>query len=686
MDVHGKYLKMGYKPKDMDMTYMSDARMTSSVMSLHFGVFSSTLRSQCSDDQKKWWLEPAQRGEIVGCYAQTELAHGSNVRGLRTEARLDLETDEWVLHTPDVGATKWWSTGLTSATHSIVFAQLFTPDGECHGLHMFFVQLRGPDLAPLPGLELGDVGRLAGENDCTVGYLRFDHLRIPRRHLLERRQHVDENGSFQSGPPAYAMEAVGVTAGGEPAAAVDPEIAQAVKYVTMMKTRIALASTAAGALAKGCIIGARYSCVRAQGFKDRAGPGATAHLGPENQIMDYSVQRYRVLKWTATAYAIRSATRWMVDRRHEVEAKAKGDNDDMDSTDALLADLPELHATGAGLKALCCVLAADGIEDLRRSCGGHGFLMSSGIAPLEQDYKGPNTTAEGDYVLLSLQTARYLMKSLAAAGKGEPLAGLTAGLAGLSDPDFSPLKNGREMLSLPETAGSFEEMSSPEFLEKLFQWRSLVCITRVGAGKYPSNPPVASDASILFDRSLVITALDKARAEGLSETEAWNASARLLYTTASCHVRFFLIQKFAAVAEAAPDAPCKLVLQRMVALFGLSDILEGEQWLGLITAEEAAFAEEGVFALCEALRPDTIALTDSFDFPDRVLNSALGRADGNVYESLLEEARKSALNMRPDGTRITVPKFVEAMRPCVELVSPQQLVSPAVACDRSSGA
>jgi hypothetical protein len=36
------------------------------------------------------------------------------------------------------------------------------------------------------------------------------------------------------------------------------------------------------------------------------------------------------------------------------------------------------------------VLAADGIEDLRRACGGHGFLMSSGIAALEQDYKvGP---------------------------------------------------------------------------------------------------------------------------------------------------------------------------------------------------------------------------------------------------------------------------------------------------------
>ena len=510
MDVHGKYLKMGYKPRDMDMTYMSDARMTSSVMSLHFGVFCSTLRSQCSDDQKEWWLEPAQRGEIVGCYAQTELAHGSNVRGLRTEARLDPETDEWVLNTPDVGATKWWSTGLTSATHSIVFAQLFTPDGECHGLHMFFVQLRGPDLVPLPGLELGDVGRLAGENDCTVGYLRFDHLRIPRRHLLERRQHVTAEGEFKVGPPPDAStQAVGKGSGGgdDTKVEVDPKIAQAVKYVTMMKTRIALASTAAGALAKGCIIGARYSCVRHQGFKDRGGPGNSAHLAPENQIIDYSVQRYRVLKWTATAYAIRAATRWMVDRRHEVEATAK-EGTGATGVDALLNDLPELHATGAGLKALCCVLAADGIEDLRRSCGGHGFLMSSGIAPLEQDYKGPNTTAEGDYVLLSLQTARYLMKSLDAARKGEPLAGLTAGLAALSEPNFSPLNNGRASLGLPDSAASAEEMSSPTFLEKLFQWRSLVCITRVGA------------------------ALDKARAEGLSETEAWNANARLLYTTA----------------------------------------------------------------------------------------------------------------------------------------------------------
>lgn len=33
---------------------------------------------------------------------------GSNVAALQTEAILDAMTDEWVVHTPDEGAIKWW--------------------------------------------------------------------------------------------------------------------------------------------------------------------------------------------------------------------------------------------------------------------------------------------------------------------------------------------------------------------------------------------------------------------------------------------------------------------------------------------------------------------------------------------------------------------------------------------------
>ena len=35
---------------------------------------------------------------------------------------------------------------------------------------------------------------------------------------------------------------------------------------------------------------------------------------------------------------------------------------------------------------------------------------------------------------------------------------------------------------------------------------------------------------------------------------------------------------------------------------------------------------------------------DAFDIPDRVLNSTIGRKDGNVYEALYEAAKKSTLN------------------------------------------
>ena len=63
---------------------------------------------------------------------------------------------------------------------------------------------------------------------------------------------------------------------------------------------------------------------------------------------------------------------------------------------------------------MCTLAASNGIEDLRKACGGHGYLMNSGIASLEGDYKY-NATAEGDFVVLLLQTARYLYGARAAA-------------------------------------------------------------------------------------------------------------------------------------------------------------------------------------------------------------------------------------------------------------------------------
>lgn len=91
-----------------------------------------------------YWIDRGVLGlnGVIGCFAMTELAHGSNVAGLETTATFDRETDEFIIHTPHLGATKWWIGGAAStATHAAVFAQMIV-DGKQYGVKTFVTQLR----------------------------------------------------------------------------------------------------------------------------------------------------------------------------------------------------------------------------------------------------------------------------------------------------------------------------------------------------------------------------------------------------------------------------------------------------------------------------------------------------------------------------------------------------------------
>jgi acyl-CoA oxidase len=75
----------------------------------------------------------------MGCYAQTELGHGSNVAGLETTATLDMNTDEFIIHSPTVTSTKFWPGGLGLwANHAVVFARLIV-EGNDFGVQPFMV-------------------------------------------------------------------------------------------------------------------------------------------------------------------------------------------------------------------------------------------------------------------------------------------------------------------------------------------------------------------------------------------------------------------------------------------------------------------------------------------------------------------------------------------------------------------
>ena len=100
----------------------------------------------------------------------TELTHGSNVQGIQTTATFDPNTDEFIINTPNLNATKWWIGGAAhSATHSAVYARLII-NGKDYGVKTFVVQLRDPlSFSNMPGVTIGDIGKKMGRDGIDNG-------------------------------------------------------------------------------------------------------------------------------------------------------------------------------------------------------------------------------------------------------------------------------------------------------------------------------------------------------------------------------------------------------------------------------------------------------------------------------------------------------------------------------------
>lgn len=113
-----------------------------SPIGLNILLFIPAIELCGSAEQKVHWLPLAKEGKIIGTYTQTELGHGTFVRGIETTATLDETTDEFIIHSPTRSSTKFWPGGLGfSSTHAIVMARLLVGDHD-HGPHLFIVQLR----------------------------------------------------------------------------------------------------------------------------------------------------------------------------------------------------------------------------------------------------------------------------------------------------------------------------------------------------------------------------------------------------------------------------------------------------------------------------------------------------------------------------------------------------------------
>jgi acyl-CoA oxidase len=149
---------------------------------LHTAMFVAAVREQADDAQRAYWMPKLESWEVVGAYAQTELGHGSNVRGIECEARWDPRSKEFVIHSPTLTASKWWNGTLgRTATHAVVIARLLVPDGSKyvdHGPRPFIVRVRDAKThLPPKSIVVGDIGPKYGYGSMDNAYMLFNQHR-----------------------------------------------------------------------------------------------------------------------------------------------------------------------------------------------------------------------------------------------------------------------------------------------------------------------------------------------------------------------------------------------------------------------------------------------------------------------------------------------------------------------------
>ncbi|KAI9708016.1 MAG: fatty-acyl coenzyme A oxidase [Bogoriella megaspora] len=552
---------------------------------LHESMFLITLRDQGTNEQREKFFKPALDYKYIGCYAQTELGHGSNVRGLETTATWNPEDKTFTIHSPHLTASKWWIGSLgRMANHAVVMAQLIIA-GKPYGPHPFVVQIRDMKThEPLDNIHVGDIGPKFGYNTMDNGFLLFNKVKIPHGNMLARYSGVDSNTSQYIRPASPSLV-----------------------YGTLTWVRSTIVLQAGGVLARGVTIATRYCAVRRQ-FQDRDAPEWEKG---ENQVLNYTMVQIRLLTLLAATYALHFTGKGMMQLYEANQNKMAQDvgkagsaqrgagPEETHSGSDLLADL---HATSCGLKSLASTTAAEGLEVCRRACGGHGYSSFSGIGPFYSDYL-PTTTWEGDNFMLSQQVSRYLLKSARSVIKGEHPTNDTTSI----------LSN---FLAKADIGAAFDVLGKDEDIVAAFAWRT---------------------AFLTFEAL-------KHRDE---QKKAWNDLLVDFYRLSRAHSQYLVVKNFfetlqspSLSADLDPETVTLMhKLFRLHALHTLESEASEFYTSSAVTVRQIQLARtNAVMRLLEEIRPHAVRLVDAWDFPDWQLDSSLGRYDGKVYEDMFYRA------------------------------------------------
>ncbi len=143
---------------------------TSVIVDVHTSVGSEPILLFGTEEQKRRWLPSLATGELLGAFALTEPASGSDAASLTTSARRD--GDRYVLN-----GTKVFITTIGRAGLYIVFART-GPDQRAAGVSAFVVP------ADAPGVRVGQLFKKMGLRGSPTGELVLEDVVVPAANLL----------------------------------------------------------------------------------------------------------------------------------------------------------------------------------------------------------------------------------------------------------------------------------------------------------------------------------------------------------------------------------------------------------------------------------------------------------------------------------------------------------------------
>lgn len=80
-------------------------------------MFRDALNVWGNSEQSAYWKTFLSENAVFGTYVQTELGHGTYLKGLETTAIYDKSTQEFIINSPTLTSIKFWPGGCKLNHH-----------------------------------------------------------------------------------------------------------------------------------------------------------------------------------------------------------------------------------------------------------------------------------------------------------------------------------------------------------------------------------------------------------------------------------------------------------------------------------------------------------------------------------------------------------------------------------------